>query len=243
MRVGDDAAAAAEGYDRRVDHLGEFQNLLAGMDGAAADKNHRRLAAGNQHGRRLDTVRVGFWRREGIEHFCRAHLSALGEDIPRHFQRHRSAAARQHFLERARHHRGRDVRIFDAVGPFHEGAQRRQLIRHLVQMAAAFAQKLRRHLTGQAQHRLVRPECGEQGRAGIEHAGSGHHAEHAGFSGGAGIAIGHVAAGLLMPRADHLQLRLMEGIEQAVGLRAGQAEHGIDAMRDEAIDDRFAAGS
>jgi hypothetical protein len=35
----------------------------------------------------------------------------------------------------------------------------------------------------------------------------------------------------------------MEGVEQAVGLRAGQAEHGVDAMRDEAIDDRFAAGS
>jgi hypothetical protein len=35
----------------------------------------------------------------------------------------------------------------------------------------------------------------------------------------------------------------MEGIEQAVGLRAGQAEHRIDAMCDEAIDDRFAAGS
>ena len=46
-----------------------------------------------------------------------------------------------------------------------------------------------------------------------------------------------------MPRADHFQLRLMEGVEQAVNLRAGQAEHGIDAMRDEAIDDCFAAGS
>src|SRR5207249_4738664 len=73
--------------------------------------------------------------------------------------------------------------------------------------------------------------------------GSGHHAEHAGFSGGAGIAVGHVAAGLLMPRADHFQLRLMEGVEQAVDLRAGQAEHGVDAMRDETVDDGFAAGS
>ena len=45
-----------------------------------------------------------------------------------------------------------------------------------------------------------------------------------------------------MPRADHLQLRLMEGVEQAVDLRARQAEYGIDAMRDEAIDDCFAAG-
>jgi hypothetical protein len=34
---------------------------------------------------------------------------------------------------------------------------------------------------------------------------------------------------------------LVEGIEQSVDLRAGQAEHGVDAMRDKAIDDRFAA--
>src|SRR5436190_731295 len=65
----------------------------------------------------------------------------------------------------------------------------------------------------------------------------------AGPAGGAGVAIGHVAAGLLVPGADHLELGLMEGVEQAVDLRAGEAEHGVDAMRHEAIDDCFAAGS
>jgi hypothetical protein len=35
-------------------------------------------------------------------------------------------------------------------------------------------------------------------------------------------------------RANHFQLRLLEGVEQAVDLRAGQAEHGIDAVRDQA---------
>jgi hypothetical protein len=43
-------------------------------------------------------------------------------------------------------------------------------------------------------------------------------------------------------RADHLELRLMEGVEQAVDLRARQAEHGVDAVRDKATDDCFAAG-
>ena len=46
-----------------------------------------------------------------------------------------------------------------------------------------------------------------------------------------------------MARADHLELRLMEGVEQAVDLRAGQAKYGVDAMRNEATDDSFAAGS
>ena len=45
-----------------------------------------------------------------------------------------------------------------------------------------------------------------------------------------------------MPRADHLELRLMKAVEQAVDLRAGEAEDGVDAVRDEAADDRFAAG-
>ncbi len=110
-------------------------------------------------------------------------------------------------------------------------------------MAAALAEKRRRDLTGQAQHRFIAAEGSEQRRARIEHAGAGHHAEYPGAPRGPRITKGHVAAGLLVPRADHLQLRLMEGIEQAVGLRAGQAEHGVDAMRDEAIDDCFAAGN
>src|SRR6185437_4418348 len=35
----------------------------------------------------------------------------------------------------------------------------------------------------------------------------------------------------------------MEGVEQPVDLRAGQAEYGVDAMRDKTVDDGFAAGS
>ena len=243
MRVGDDTAPAAERHHGRVDHFGEFEDFLARMDRAAADKDHRPLAGFDERGGRLDSIRIGQWCGEQIERPGGADLRTLGEHVPRHFQRHRTAAARQHFLKRARDHGGRDIGIFDALGPFHEGAKRCQLIRHLVQMAAALAQKWRRHLAGQAQHRLVRSECGEQRRTCVEHAGTGHHAEHAGAAGRSRIAIGHVAAGLLVAGADHLQLRLMEGVEQAVDLRAGQAEHGIDAMRDEAIDDCFAAGS
>ncbi len=33
----------------------------------------------------------------------------------------------------------------------------------------------------------------------------------------------------------------MEGVEQAVDLRAGQPEHGVDAVRDQTTDDGFAA--
>src|SRR4051812_44095760 len=98
-----------------------------------------------------------------------------------------------------------------------------------MQMAAALAEEIRRHLAGEAQDGLVAAEGGEQRGTRVEHAGAGYHAEYARFARRAGVAERHVAAGLLMPRTDHLQLRLMEGVEQAVDLRAGQAEHGVDA--------------
>ena len=42
-------------------------------------------------------------------------------------------------------------------------------------------------------------------------------------------------------RADARDATERERIEQAVDLRAGQAEYGIDAMRDETVDDCFPA--
>ncbi len=242
MCIGDDAAAAAERDHRRIDGLGKLQNLLARMDRAAADEDHRPLAARYQRRRIPDAVRIGQRGREGIEHLRRAGRGALGEDVPRHLQRGRSPASRQHLLKGARDHGGRDVGIFDALGPFDEGAQGRKLVRHLVQMAAALAEELRRHLAGQAQHRLVAAERGEHRSARVEHAGARHHAEHAHLAARSRVAIGHVAAGLLVPGADHLELRLVEGIEQSVHLRAGQAEHRIDAMGHKPAHDCFAAG-
>src|SRR5712675_902567 len=65
----------------------------------------------------------------------------------------------------------------------------------------------------------------------------------AGAASGYSIRSAHFTKGLLVASADDFQLCLMEGIEQAVDLRAGQAEHGIDAVRDQAADDGFAAGT
>src|SRR5258708_4699576 len=48
MRVADDAAPAAERDDRRGDQFRKFKNFVAGINGAAADKSHRRHAIRNQ---------------------------------------------------------------------------------------------------------------------------------------------------------------------------------------------------
>ena len=44
-----------------------------------------------------------------------------------------------------------------------------------------------------------------------------------------------------MPGAYDFQLGLLECIEQSIDLRAGQAEHRIDAVRHKPVDDSFAA--
>ena len=242
MRVGDDAAAAAEGNSRRVQHLGKLDDFIARMDGAAADKDHRVLAGLDQRGRSLDAIGIRGGRRQGGVDLRLTDLGTLGEHIPRHFQRRRPAPARQHFLKGTADHGGRDIGILGAIRPFDESAERCELVGHFVQMAAALAEKLRRHLAGQAQHRLVAAEGGEQRRARIEHAGTRHHTEHTGPSAGARVAERHIAAGLLVPCADDLELRLMEGVEQSVDLRARQTKNGIDAVRHKAVDDGFSTG-
>ena len=47
-----------------------------------------------------------------------------------------------------------------------------------------------------------------------------------------------------MARIDQAQRvgRAGEGVEQAIGLHARQAEHGVDAVAHQAVDDGFSAG-
>jgi len=142
---------------RRVDQFGKLEDFIAGVNGAAADEDHRRLAAGDQRAAALTRFGVGLRCREKIERFAtpvsarcvntsQGISSATGPRRPDSI----SWNARLTSV-------GAVVGIFDAVGPFHETSQCGELVRHLVQMAAALAEILRRHLSGQAQHRLFDP--------------------------------------------------------------------------------------
>src|SRR3954471_24676133 len=110
-------------------------------------------------------------------------------------------------------------------------------------MSATLTEERGRDLSRQAQYRLVRAERREQGGTRIQHAGTGHHAEDAGPAGRARVAKRHVAARLLVPRADHFELRLVKSVEQTVDLRTGQTEYGIDAVSDQAADNGFTTGT
>ena len=134
--------------------------------------------------------------------------------------------------------------MLDALGPFQQAAQRGELVRQFVQLPAAAADHHAGHLAGQAQHRRIDAPGGRERGGGVEHAGTGHHGIGGRAAGGAGIAESHVGRGLLVAGIDQAQAvgGAREGVEQAVGLHARQPEHGVDAVAQQAVNDRFSAG-
>ncbi len=135
--------------------------------------------------------------------------------------------------------------MFDSRHPLAEACGGAELIGHLVQVAATLIEERLRYLPGQAQHRLIRAPGREQSGAGIQQPRAGYHGAYRRSAGGARIPEGHVAAALLMARADgaHLRLRAVQGIKQAVGLGARQAEYRVDSVRDERINQCLATGA
>jgi hypothetical protein len=98
-------------------------------------------------------------------------------------------------------------------------------------------------LPGKAENRLVAPVGRQQRGGGVEHPGPGHDREHAGAAAGAGIAESHVAACLLVSGAHDADVLLaLEGVEEAVDLSAGKAEHHLDVVLSQFPDDGVAAG-
>ena len=244
MAVIDDAAPAAERHDGRVDAFRQRADLGRGVQRTAADPQHRRLRLVQQLRQRGDPIGIGQRLRMARQRILRRDFGRGAELVPRHLQRHRAGAAGQHLLEGTRGQIGGLARVLDALGPFQQAAQRGELVRQFVQLAAAAADHHAGHLAGQAQHRRVHAPGGGERGGGVEHAGTRHHGIGGRAAGGAGVAERHVGRGLLVPRIDQAQAvgGAREGVEQTVGLHARQAEHGVDAVPQQAVDDGFSAG-
>ena len=71
-------------------------------------------------------------------------------DVPRHLDAHDAGPARKHLTKRFVDNARRIGRAFDALRPFDEAADRRQLIAQFVQVTAAASDELARHLAGDA---------------------------------------------------------------------------------------------
>ena len=205
MPVIDDAASAAERHHRCVDAFSQRADLGRRMQRTATDPQHRRLRLVQQLRQCGDALGIGQRLRMSRQWILRGDFGRCPELVPRHFQRDRAGASRQHLLEGARGEIRGLARMLDALGPFQQAAQRGELVGQFVQLAAAAADHHAGHLAGQAQHRRIdAPGGGERG-GGVEHAGTRHHGVGGGAAGRAGIAESHVGRGLLMARVDQAQ--------------------------------------
>ena len=198
MRARDDAAAAAVGADRRLQHLGELDHLGAGIDGATADDDDRPLGRAQDLGRRGDRLvvdRFGGPRQRGIGQH---HLGALGPGVEGAFQRHGPRPAGGRVPHRLAHQRRRLLRASDALGPLGDVAQEAQLVVDLVQMAVALVDVGLRDLADEADHRRVHAVGGEQRGTGIQHARARHDGEDLRLAGRESRAQRHIGGGLLV---------------------------------------------
>ena len=170
------------------------------------------------------------------------HGTGLRKAIPAHLDGDRPRPARQHHTEGFGHYVGHVLRPLDACRPFGQAAQGRQLIGNFMQSAAAFADRCRRDLPGDAEHRCIGRPSGDEGRAGIENAGPRHDGIDAGTPGGFGVAQGHVGRSLLVTHAEgsNIALQSIKRVEYGIGLRTRQAEDCVDAIGDQRADDSFA---
>ncbi len=99
MSVIDNAASAAERYHRRIDALGQRADLGRGMQRTAADPEHRRLRLVQQLRQCGDALGIGQRLRVAWQWILRGDFGRCAELVPRHFQRDRALASRQHLLE------------------------------------------------------------------------------------------------------------------------------------------------
>ena len=155
---------------------------------------------------------------------------ALGEHIPGHLQHGRARPPLAHLPECLGDPAWRECGMLDACHRLGEPGHRAELIGHFVQVATALVQEGRgtwpvRHSTGWFQ-----PQAVSNPAPALRMPGPGTTVHTAGPACRAGVAEGHVAAGLLMTRTDgtHLRLRALQGIEESVGLRTGQPKHRVD---------------
>jgi len=133
----------------------------------------------------------------------------------------------------------------DATGPLGEGAEDAELVGDFVEHAVAAADVVAVELAGEAEDRGIGGVGGGEGGGGVEESGAGDDYEDAGIARGEGVTEGHVGCALLVARVDdaHAVAGVVDGCVEVVVLYAGEAEDGVDAVGEESVNKRFAAGS
>ena len=134
--------------------------------------------------------------------------------------------------------------LVDAGVPVGHGGEHAQLVLGLVGRHLAAADKLGLDVGGHLQDGGGREVRLAHGSDGVGSAGAGAGQDHAGFAGGTGVAVGHIAATQLEAPADEpdIVLAVEQCVEQVEGVDGYDAEHGVDTLGVQGRDHSLAAG-
>ena len=228
-----------------MQQLCELQHIVLRADGTGAEHDHGLARCQNHLCCALDSVWVGRGRRRGPRNNIEIHQRLHTQRIPGAFECNGTRTARGHLLECASDEPRHLRRMIDALRPFGETAQRRELIREFMQNAMALADFMRRDFTRDTQHRRVAGVGRAQRARSVEHAWSGHAGVHAHLARGFRVAIGHVRGTLLVAAADvrNCVAAFMQRIEQLVDMHAGNAKDLPHAVANESFDNSLAGAA
>ena len=172
----------------------------------------------------------------------RQFAGGLGHHIGRYLDMHRTGPRGRKKREGARQNFGQLGRPFDPVREQRDLLHHAALVRQFVQIAEPLAERAGGVDAGYDQHRHGIGARLAHGGDRVGQAGTGDDEGHARASRNAGVAVGHEARALLVTRRDVAYLRAREAAIELDRMDAGNAEHGVDAVRLEQRDQRLADG-
>ena len=140
---------------RRLQQPGEFKYFGAGADRTAADGDHRILRVLQQGDGARNRAGIRLGRRRKAHRYVEIDRRFGAEHVPGRLDRYRTNAAAPELLERFAEDGRSLCRMVDALAPFGQPAQGRELIRQFMQNAAAAAYMVGLDIAGEAEHRGV----------------------------------------------------------------------------------------
>ena len=144
-------------------------------------------------------------------------------------------------MEGLAHQLGQAPRIVDLRHPFRERAEHAPVIHFLECLALGL---VARHLADEEDHRRRILERGMDADRGVGGAGSAGDEADAGLAGELAVALRHVGGAAFLPAGDDADaaLRAVQRIERREIALARHAEHVIDAVDQQLVDQDLAAG-
>ena len=198
MPIIDDAAAHSRRDHRCLQHLGDLEQLFAGVHRASTGDDQRPVRRRQQLCRLFQSIRIRLGIGARLDRIPQTHLRGDPQQVHRHLDLHRATHAAGELFEGLPDHVGNARRVINTCGPLGERRNQSELVGNFVQQPESLTDRPRRYLPGHREHRRVAPVRSRERGRGVEQSRARHHRVHADPPTGLRVTEGHVTARLLM---------------------------------------------